>query len=101
MEPEKGANICSSIMASILTVALIGAGINKGISKYYSQKDSRIQSGYVNPRHTEVESKDLDGDGKLETVLRIDDKPYLLKDVNGRPRLSPYAVRVVETQYQQ
>ena len=59
-------------------------------------KTKQVQQGYIAPSKLEVECRDLDGNGEPETIMRIDDKPYLLREVDGKPVLSTYEVRPAE-----
>ena len=51
-----------------------------------------VQQGYIAPSRLEIECKDLDQNGELETLMRIDGKPYLLKEVDGNPVISDYEI---------
>lgn len=51
-----------------------------------------VNKDYVSPSRLEVEVSDLDFDGSKETIVKIDDKPYLLKEKDGVPSLIPYTV---------
>ncbi len=53
---------------------------------------SNVQSGYIAPSQLRVRTADLDKNGELETIMQVDGKDYLLREVNGRPLLSPYTV---------
>jgi len=56
----------------------------------------QVQQGYIAPSKLEVECKDLDGNGEPETIMRIGDKPYLLREVDGKPVLSAYEIKPAE-----
>jgi hypothetical protein len=86
---------------------LLGVGLCLGLSaygvvdkvghKHISQPwGKKIQQGYIAPNKLEVETKDLDGNGELETIMKIDGKSYLLRDANGKPVLSTYSLRPAE-----
>ena len=57
---------------------------------------SEVQSGYIAPSRLEIECKDLDGNGEPETIMKIGDKSYLLKEVDGKPVISAYEIRPAE-----
>ena len=56
----------------------------------------QVQEGYVSPSKLEIFCKDLDGNGEPETIMRIGDKPYLLREVDGEPVISAYEIRPAE-----
>ncbi|MFC1682413.1 hypothetical protein ACFL0X_02260 [Nanoarchaeota archaeon] len=83
--------------------ALVGWGVGLllgAILHLYSPdtipRARQVQQGYIAPNSLEIECEDLDGNGELETIMRIDDKPYLLRKVDGKPVLSPYRIRPAE-----
>jgi hypothetical protein len=52
----------------------------------------KVQTGYIAPSQLEVRVADLDKNGELETILQIGDKPYALREVDGKPVLSEYEI---------
>ena len=60
--------------------------------KHRILQTEQVQQGYIAPSKLEIELKDLDGNGKPETIMKIGDKPYLLREVDGKPVLSAYEV---------
>lgn len=60
---------------------------------------SKVQQGFIAPNKLEVKCEDLDGNGELETQIKIGAKTYLLRDVEGQPVLSEYEVKPKEIQY--
>jgi len=58
--------------------------------------NARLNPQYINSRNIEFIAKDLNSDGKDETIMTINKdnikKEYLLKYVNGEPKLIPYHV---------
>lgn len=58
-----------------------------------------VQQGYIAPSELEIECKDLDGNGEPETIMTIGDKPYLLREVDGKPVLSAYEIKPAEIEY--
>ena len=74
----------------------LGAGSVQGFSKAYIPQTEQVQAGYIAPNRLEIECKDLDGNGQPETIMKIGDKPYLLREVSVwlppnpiRPNLNP------------
>ncbi|MGV8141799.1 MAG: hypothetical protein ACP5NW_05145 [Candidatus Woesearchaeota archaeon] len=59
----------------------------------YSNRYSNLKDGYISPRNVEIRCKDIDKDGKLETIMKIYNKPYLLMDTTGKPALFEYELR--------
>ncbi len=58
---------------------------------------STVQQGYVAPSQLEVELQDADHNGEDETVLLVDDIPYLMMyDSNGTPQLFEYSIQPAE-----
>ncbi len=55
---------------------------------------SKVQQGFIAPSTLEIKCEDLDGNGEPETQLKIEDKTYLLREVNGEPVLSAYEVNM-------
>ncbi len=77
--------------------AIAGFTINTAITnKNYIPKTKQVQQGYIAPSKLEIECKDLDGNGEPETIMRIGDKPYLLREVDGKPVLSDYEIKPAE-----
>ena len=56
----------------------------------------QVQQGYIAPSKLELECRDLDGNGELETIMKIGDKSYLLREVDGKPVLSAYEIKPAE-----
>ncbi|MBS3169997.1 hypothetical protein J4210_05935 [Candidatus Woesearchaeota archaeon] len=78
---------------------VLGANALTGYSPFVKHRipqTKQVQQGYIAPSKLEVECRDLDGNGEPETIMRIDDKPYLLREVDGKPVLSAYEVRPAE-----
>ncbi|MEK6939025.1 MAG: hypothetical protein AABX04_08355 [Nanoarchaeota archaeon] len=52
-----------------------------------------VQAGYIAPSKLEIQCKDLDGNGELETILKVGTDLYLLKEVEGKPIFIPYEAK--------
>ena len=52
-----------------------------------------VQQGFVHPNKLEILCEDLDQNGEKETIIKIGDTPYLLRDVDGKPVLSAYEIK--------
>ena len=92
-----GVDLRLAIGGTILCTAVYAIGgysIGKDVGNKIPEVE-KVQQGYIAPNKLEVECKDLDGNGELETIMKVGDKSYLLKDVNGTPVLSEYKVQVV------
>ena len=58
-------------------------------------KTEQVQQGYIAPSKLEIKCKDLDENGEPETILRIGDKSYLLREVDGKPVISAYEIKPI------
>ena len=89
---ENGYKIAISIMGF-----LIGFCGNETYQRHFVDnrisKTEQVQQGYIAPSKLEIECKDLDGNGEPETIMRIGDKPYLLREVDGKPVISAYEIK--------
>ncbi|MFH1455493.1 MAG: hypothetical protein ABIF40_00920 [archaeon] len=56
---------------------------------------TEVQTGYIAPSELEIECKDLDGNGKPETIMKIGEESYLLKMVDGEPELLRYSIEPI------
>ncbi|MEA3329985.1 MAG: hypothetical protein U9Q06_04550 [Nanoarchaeota archaeon] len=72
---------------------LIGDAI---ANRSYIPRTEQVQQGYIAPSKLEIECKDLDGNGEPETIMKIGDKPYLLREVDGKPVISAYEIKPAE-----
>jgi hypothetical protein len=85
--------------AVVSGVCILISGIIYPVIHYSSNRiprSSDVEDGYIAPSRISVEVDDMNRNGKLETVVNIDNKPYLLKEENGVPVLSPYEISSVE-----
>ena len=88
-----------------LTVGIAIGAVN-GINGYKVLSDrviptvEQVQSGHVNPSDLEVQCKDLDGDGNMETILKIGDKTYFLQTADGEPNLIKYHITPEKVVYE-
>ncbi|MDD5650753.1 MAG: hypothetical protein PHF86_10135 [Candidatus Nanoarchaeia archaeon] len=79
-----------------------GVGLSDNVLPYlgYSTKVipkvEQVQKGYIAPSKLEIFCKDLDGNGEQETLIKIEGKDYLLREINGKPTLSSYKVNPAE-----
>lgn len=63
--------------------------------------ETTVQQGYVQPSQLEIDVKDIDNNGKKETVLKYDNKRYLFQlDIKGKPTLFEYVVKPEQTMAQ-
>ena len=63
----------------------------------YIPKIDEAQSGYAIPGKLEIKVKDLDENGKDETILKYDGKSYLLRvDENNKPSIAGYDIKPIE-----
>src|SRR3989344_5318827 len=55
---------------------------------------AQVQEGSIAPSRLEIKCQDIDKNNVPETILQIDDKRYLLREVDGKPVLSTYEVKI-------
>ena len=61
---------------------VLGANALTGYSPFVKHRipqTKQVQQGYIAPSKLEVECRDLDGNGEPETIMRIGDRPLLVK----------------------
>ena len=96
-------SIFKSVMKNVVLPVVLGFSVGTSINHYaFTNKipgTDKVQQGYIAPSKLEIECEDLDGNGEPETIMRIGDKPYLLREVDGKPVLSAYEVKPAEIQY--
>ena len=56
----------------------------------------QVQQGYIVPRDIKISCRDLDGNGELETLMKVEDREYLLRNVDGKPVISTYDFKPAE-----
>jgi len=86
----------------IIVPIVLGLSIGENINYYTSNtipRTDEVQQGFIAPSKLEIECKDLDGNGEPETIMKIGDKPYLLREVDGKPTLSAYEIKPSKIQY--
>jgi len=83
------------IAGGLVALTYIVMDVNKKTANAIPQIE-QVQKGYIAPSLLEIECTDLDGDGEKQTILRVGDKPYLLKEVDGKPVLLPFEIKTVE-----
>lgn len=55
--------------------------------------EKNIQTGFAVPSRLEIKLEDRDNNGKKETILKYGGKPYLLKEVDGKPIIKEYEIK--------
>ena len=80
---------------------IVGFGIANSMKYYAVNKipNCEVQQGYVAPSRLEIKCEDLDKNGKPETMMKIDDQHYLLREIDGNPVLSAYEIKSNKIQY--
>jgi len=86
-----------------ILIVLSALGFLGFMNHLSSQKEiaRNMQEGFTAPSKIEVLAKDVDNNGKFETVLEAEDKSYLLRKVNGEYTLAPYSVDSSKIKYQE
>jgi hypothetical protein len=59
-------------------------------------RTKQVQEGYIAPKNIEIHCKDLDGNGEPETIMKINNQNYLLREINGQPVLSMYKIKPID-----
>lgn len=77
-----------------ITGLSVGLGMAAMVLSAHLESDNHIQAGFAKTSKLEITLEDRDNNGMKETVLRYDGKPYLLKEVDGKPAIRPYNVEV-------
>lgn len=73
-----------AIICAVTVLGTLGASIYKSYNKI--EPETRMEPGYVTPSNLEIKLIDINGNEKLETVLRYQGHSYLLKvDAAGKP----------------
>jgi len=61
---------------------------------------NRVEQGYIKPRNIEVKTEDSNHNGLRETIIKVDNKKYLLKyNENGMPTICPYTTKVEQEKF--
>ena len=93
-------SIFKIVMKTVVLPAVLGFSVGALVNHYaFTNKIPRtdeVQQGYIAPSKLEIECEDLDGNGEPETIMRIGDKPYLLREVDGKPVISAYEIKPAE-----
>lgn|SRR3989338_6470305 len=56
-----------------------------------------VQAGYAKSSQLEIDTEDLDGNGKNELILRYEGTNYLLTlDAQNKPQIESYSIRPTE-----
>lgn len=64
-----------------------------GISALYRSYNDKLDVNYAQPSKLEIMTKDLDGDGKIETIMKYDTNTYLLKlNLEGKLVMQEYEI---------
>lgn len=99
---ERNENIfwCCAGLTLVTAIGFGGVGIYKVIKHYHGQDSSHmipldinVKEGFVKPSKLDVILKDVDKDGKNETVIKHQNVEYLLRtDASGKLYLSRFSV---------
>ncbi|MBS3072462.1 hypothetical protein J4477_01345 [Candidatus Pacearchaeota archaeon] len=82
--------------AGVLAVGL-AESVNFPINKI--PNISQVQQGYIAPSILEIKCEDLDGNREFETIMKIGDVDYLLREIEGKPILSRYEIKPAQIQF--
>lgn len=85
-----------AIGALVMTAAFLVPEAIRGFPRRIPTTE-KVQAGYVVPSKLEIECKDLDGNGEVETIIKVDGKSYLLKyNSQKMPLIQPYEIKPAE-----
>ena len=80
----------------LITGVMIGVGgmnlIAQNSGRLIPPQD-KVQSGYIAPSDIEIKCSDLDRNGEPETIIKINNKLYSLREIEGKPVISAYENR--------
>jgi len=83
-------------LAGIAAGIMIGSGTVSGINNYREKiipEVSQVQQDYVAPANIRIKLEDLDFNEEKETILSVDEKPYLfMYDSDHKPTLRSYEI---------
>lgn len=84
------------VKETIKIFLLFGAGYFLGYRDARIPNIDHVQPGSIAPSRLEIQCEDLDGNGEIETIIRVDNRPYRLEhDENGNPRFAKYETRPI------
>lgn len=85
--------IKSSAAVGAIIFALSTIGVYYNSTQHKIPATEKVEQGYVIPSKLEIKVKDLDGNGKPETLMDYNGKSYLLKlDEHGNPEIKAYEI---------
>ena len=81
----------------LVIMALCASFLYNGCYRRLIPSDQLVQEGFISPSRVEIECENKDPKNKLpETYVNIGDESYLLKEIDGKARLVPYEIRLLE-----
>ena len=83
---------CFGLGFATAAFLFIGVGIYSTGTKESVKSAIEVDQGFIAPNRLEIQLKDLDGNGLPETILKVDEDQYLVREIDGRPILSRYVV---------
>ncbi len=96
LDEKKKFRVYNNITRGIVGVTTLGVLVGVTLLQDYygnGRRIRRLQPSFVNPSRLEVKLKDLDHNGKYETVLHYNGKSYLFKlDDQGKPYAQAYKI---------
>lgn len=88
-------NLFDKITFYVLCPVAVALSFYNMITHSYFPKTDKVQQGYVVPSKLEIKVKDINNDGKKETLMSYGDKTYLLTlDKQGKPAVQDYVIEV-------
>jgi len=86
--------VIANILPTMASAMLIGISLY-GISGWlnnFTKTPKNTNPDYVNPKNIEFKVKDKDFDKQKETYIKVDNKDYLFKMINGVPTCLHYSL---------
>jgi hypothetical protein len=77
-------------LGGLLMVVGSGALAYSALYMVELYRESNLKENYVPLSRVELKYKDVDNDGKLETIMRVDKTNYLLMEKDNKPALFEY-----------
>jgi len=88
-----------SYLLGVVTATILSIHMDNWLGPKEIPSGDKVQEGFIAPGKLEIKCKDLDKDGEPETIMKIGNQQYLLREVDGKPVLSLYDVEPAKIQY--
>ena len=94
---DKYASLIVGAAAGLFWGSMIGMNLyNRYSSRVIPNERNeqvQVEEGFVSPSKLEIELRDVDGDGKSETLMKYDGDSYLMRlDEQGEAKVQSYKI---------